>query len=75
MESQGTEVLNNTAAKLKPGLQPRLSGPKPEFLKHCTNESHMGNLLLATEMLYYIATESLPQERYVQVLTFEALNL
>ena len=74
-ESQGTEVLNNTAAKLKPGLQPRLSGPKPEFLKHYTDESHMGSLMLATEMLYYILIVPLtsPQKRYIQVLTHEPL--
>lgn len=57
-ESQGTEVLNNAAAELKPGLQSRLSGPKPEFLKCYTDESHTENLMLATEMFYYILVVS-----------------
>ena len=73
-ESQGTEVLNNAAAELKPSLQSRLSGPKPEFLKYYT-ESHRGNLMLAIEMFYYILVVSLtsPQKRYTQVLAPEPL--
>lgn len=75
-ESQGTEVLNNAAAEVKPGLQSRLSGPKPEFLKCYTDESHTGNLMLYRDVLLYTCSvPHLPAKRYTQVLTPEPMNV